>query len=237
MKRNVGSEYKATSIKQAVDAINRYLLCHSPILRVNLHDKYMFPDLHNVLHGKMRELQEHGFGEISGSVTINSWQIQQILYHPRISTSSPKSLLYCIFFHLSIILAMRGGELHQLKINQFKIDEHDGLQFFRYVSKNNQCGIKGGKAHTISIPADDNGPCTNIKYYLSKHPDLADDNFYLQPNPSWLENGIWYKTIHVGKNRLSKFMQNIGCETQIDIPIELLSNHSGSKTAEEIPEQ
>ena len=45
------------------------------------------------------------------------------------------------------------------------------------------------------------------------------------------------------KNRLSKFMQNIGCETQIDIPIELLSNHSGRKTAtqvlqdEEVPEQ
>ncbi|POG62726.1 hypothetical protein GLOIN_2v1846294 [Rhizophagus irregularis DAOM 181602=DAOM 197198] len=38
-------------------------------------------------------------------------------------------------------------------------------------------------------------------------------------------------------------MQNIGRETQIDIPIELLSNHSGRKTAtqvlqdEEIPEQ
>ncbi|CAB5384145.1 unnamed protein product [Rhizophagus irregularis] len=38
-------------------------------------------------------------------------------------------------------------------------------------------------------------------------------------------------------------MQNIGCETKIDIPIELLSNHSGRKTAtqvlqdEEIPEQ
>ena len=32
MKRNDGSEYKATSIKQAVDALNRYLLFHSPIL-------------------------------------------------------------------------------------------------------------------------------------------------------------------------------------------------------------
>ncbi|CAB5364372.1 unnamed protein product [Rhizophagus irregularis] len=114
-------------------------------------------------------------------------------------------------------------------------DGHDGLQFFRYTSKNNQRGIQGGKAQIISIPADDSGPCTDIKYYLSKRPDLSDDNFYLQPNPSWLENGIWYKTSHIGKNRLNKFMQNIGRE--------LLSNHSGRKTAtqvlqdEEIPEQ
>jgi len=71
MKKKDGGEYKATSIKQAVDALNRYLLLHSPIPHVNLHDKYMFPDLHNVLHSKMRDLQEHGFGETSGSVAIN----------------------------------------------------------------------------------------------------------------------------------------------------------------------
>ncbi|CAG8715574.1 5645_t:CDS:2, partial [Funneliformis mosseae] len=56
-------------------------------------------------------------------------------------------------------------------------------------------------------------------------------------------NGIWYRISHVGKNRLNKFMQNIGRETQIDISVELLSNHSGCKTTtqvlqdEEIPEQ
>src|ERR1700722_15192353 len=80
----------------------------------------MFPDLHNVLHEKMRDLQEHGFGETSGSVAINSQQILQILQHPRMSTNSPESLLYYIFFHLSIILAMREGEHYQLKIDQFK---------------------------------------------------------------------------------------------------------------------
>ena len=87
----------------------------------------MFPDLHNVLHGKMRDLQEHGFGETSGSVAINPQQILQILQHPRMSTNSPESLLYRIFFHLSIILTMRGGEHYQLKIDQFKSDKHDGL--------------------------------------------------------------------------------------------------------------
>ncbi|CAB5373840.1 unnamed protein product [Rhizophagus irregularis] len=244
MKMKNGNEYRATSVKQSVDALNRYLLHLSPIPQINLHDKYMFPDLHDVLHGKLRDLQEHGFGETLGSVSINSQQIQQILQHPKITTDNPEGLLYRVFFHLSIILAMRGGEHYQLKINQFKSDENGGLKFFRYISKNNQRGIQGGQAHIISIPADNNGPCSDIQLYLSKRPPSGDENFYLQPNnTSWLETNIWYKTDHVGKNKLGNFMKKIGRETQIDIPIELLSNHSRRKTAtqilqdQEVPEQ
>jgi len=98
------------------------------------------------------------------------------------ATNNPESLLYRVFFRLSIILAMRGGEHYQLKINQFKSDENGGLKFFRYISKNNQRGIQGGQAHIISIPADDNGPCSDIQLYLNKRPPSADENFYLQPN-------------------------------------------------------
>jgi len=57
---------------------------------------------------------------------------------------------------------------------------------------------------------------------------------YLQSNPSWLETNIWYRTTHVRRNKLDKFMQKIGLETQIDIPIKLLSNHSGRKIATQI---
>ncbi|CAG8783892.1 16561_t:CDS:1, partial [Rhizophagus irregularis] len=92
MKMKNGNEYKATSVKQSVDALNRYLLHLSPIPQINLHDKYMFPDLHDVLHGKLRDLQEHGFGETLGSVAINSQQIQQILQHPKITTDNPEGL-------------------------------------------------------------------------------------------------------------------------------------------------
>ncbi|CAB5181263.1 unnamed protein product [Rhizophagus irregularis] len=216
MKMKNGSEYKATSVKQSVDALNRYLLHLSPIPQINLHDKYMFPDLHDVLHEKLRDLQKHGFGETLGSVAINSQQIQQILQHPKITTDNPEGLLYHVFFRLSIILAMRGGEHYQLKINQFKSDEN----------------------------TDNNGPCSDIQLYLSKRSPSGDENFYLQlNNTSWLETNIWYKTDHVGKNKLGNFMKKIGRETQIDIPIELLSNHSGRKTAtqilqdQEVPEQ
>ncbi|CAG8790202.1 8542_t:CDS:2, partial [Racocetra persica] len=213
MKKKDDNDYRANSIKQAVDAISRFLLYNSPI-QVNLHDQYLFLDLYTVLHKKMRDLQEHGFGEIKRSIALNSQQIQEILQHSRIDRSNPVNLLYHIFIYLSILLAMHGGEHYQLKVDQFKIDKHDTV-----------------------------GLCNDIKFYLSKRPSVADPEFYLQPSSDWIESGNWYKKNHVGKNKLMNFMCEIGRITQIDIPMELLTNHSGQKTAAQclqdnnIPEQ
>ncbi|CAG8795232.1 6134_t:CDS:2, partial [Gigaspora rosea] len=177
MKKKAGSEYKANSVKQAVDALKR------------------------------------GFGEVSGSVALNSHQVQEILQHSILRRNDPTSLLYRIFFRLSIILAMRGGEHYELKVEQFKPDEHGGFQFFRCISKNNQRGLQKGQAHIISIPYDNTGPCDDFWFYLSKRPDIADSRFSLQPESNWLDT------------------DEIGRITKVDIPIELLSNHSGRKTA------
>ncbi|EXX50415.1 hypothetical protein RIR_jg33507.t1 [Rhizophagus irregularis DAOM 181602=DAOM 197198] len=52
------------------------------------------------------------------------------------------------------------------------------------------------QAHIISIPADNNGPCSDIQLYLSKRPPSGDENFYLQPNnTSWLETNIGTRQI------------------------------------------
>ena len=77
-KKNAG-EYKANTVKQAVDAINRHLVKFSPIHGINLHDKYKFLDLWTVLHGKMKDLQEKGFGEKEGSMALTAQQVQEIL--------------------------------------------------------------------------------------------------------------------------------------------------------------
>lgn len=72
--------------------------------------------------------------------------------------------------------------------------------FFVIYSKINQRGFKEAM-HTLfhqHLPM--------IMKILNKRPDLADDDFYLQPNPSWLKYGIWYRTTHA---RINRFMQNI----------------------------
>ncbi|RHZ68681.1 hypothetical protein Glove_294g31 [Diversispora epigaea] len=201
MKKNDGKEYKANSIKQAVDAIDRYFRIYSPISHINLHDKYMFPDLINVLHGRMRDLQERGLREVIGSLALNTEQVQQILQHPRMNCEEPENLLYRVFFLISILFAMRGGEHYNIKIDQFKFD-NCGLKFSRYTSKNNQRGPHNGSAHIITIPANSRS-YSDIKLYLSKRPICEESSFYLQPNSNWLATSIWYKSNHIGKNKLN----------------------------------
>ena len=96
-KKNSG-EYKAKTVKQSVDAINRHLIKISPIRGINLHDKYEFPDLWTVLNGKMKYLQEKGFGEKEGSMALTAQQVQEILADEFLNPNTPEGLLYRVFF-------------------------------------------------------------------------------------------------------------------------------------------
>ncbi|CAG8668625.1 696_t:CDS:2, partial [Scutellospora calospora] len=58
--------YKAKTIKQAVDRINRYINKNEAIHGFNLHNKYQFSDLYDILNSKIKDLQEKRLG-IQGS--------------------------------------------------------------------------------------------------------------------------------------------------------------------------
>ena len=152
-KKNNAGEYKAKTIKQAIDAINRHLVKISPIRGINLHDKYEFPDLQTVLHGKMKDLQEKGFGEKEGSIALTVQQVQEILADDFLNSNTPEGLLYRVFFQNATLFACRGGEHYNLQVDQFKFLPDGGLLFRRYHSKNNQHGIQGGSAQDIYLPS------------------------------------------------------------------------------------
>ncbi|RHZ72480.1 hypothetical protein Glove_242g32 [Diversispora epigaea] len=237
MKRLNGQEYKANTLKVALDSINRYLIKESKIHGVNLHNRYEFPEIHDVLHGKMKDLQKRGLGEIHGSQALNTEQVQHILNHESMSIITSENLLYRVFFRMAIIFACRGGEHYHIKANQLQRREDKGFNFIRYSAKNNQRGINRGNAQIIPIPADHLGtfdPCYDFQLYLSKRPIGSDENLYLQVNPKWQESGIWFKKNHYGSNKLSKFMKKICQRTHVSIPENFLSNHSGRKTATQI---
>ena len=106
------------------------------------------------------------------------------------------SLLYRVFFCLSIILAMCGEKHCQLKKKFTNLNPMEIMAYnFFNTSKNNQ------------------------------HSSRWSGSYYFN---------IWYRTTHAERNKLDKFMQKIGLETQIDIHIKLLSKHSGRKTATQI---
>ena len=231
-KKNAG-EYKANTVKQAVDAINRHLVKFSPIRGINLHDKYEFPDLWTVLHGKMKDLQEKGFGEKEGSMALTAQQVQEILADNFLNTNTPEGLLYRVFFRNATNFACRGGEHYNLRVDQFQPLPDGGLLFRRYRSKNNQRGIEGGVSQDIHLPPNSEA-INDINKYLSKRSNGVSEKFYLQINQLWRETGIWYKKKHCGFNRVGNFMKDIGKSIKVDLPPGILTNHSGHKTVAQI---
>ncbi|CAG8812701.1 6443_t:CDS:1, partial [Racocetra persica] len=79
MSKKDRSEYKAKTIKQAIDRINRFISKNSAIHSFNLHDKYQFLDLHDILNSKMKDLQEKGLEEKEKSIALTAQQVKEIL--------------------------------------------------------------------------------------------------------------------------------------------------------------
>ncbi|CAG8849257.1 5485_t:CDS:2, partial [Gigaspora margarita] len=173
----------------------------------------------------INHLQEKGLSEIQGAHALSLEEVRYILQHESMTILTPENLIYRIFFQMAIIFACRGGEHYYIKADQLKQRED---------------GIYGGNA---PIPPGTQGPCYDFQLFLSNRLADANKNLFLQVNPKCRETGIWHKKTHYGVNRLNKFMKEIGQSTKITIPENLLSNHSGRKTAtqilhdNEIPEQ
>ncbi|CAG8803362.1 5891_t:CDS:1, partial [Racocetra persica] len=213
MTKKDGEEYKAKSIQQAVDRINRYLVKYGFIQGLNLHDKYQFPNLYDVVNGKMKDLQEKGLGEKEGSVALTAQQVKDILDDEFLDPNTPEGLLYQGFFRNLMIFACRGNKHCALQINQFQIQADDSILFCHYHSKNNQRKILRGSAQNIHMPPDlpgTSGPVSDIKKYISKRSSDASSNFYLHPNQDWQVTGIWYHKKHCGINKVQNFIKDIG---------------------------
>ncbi|CAG8850319.1 14380_t:CDS:1, partial [Racocetra persica] len=92
---------------------------------LNLHDKYQFLNLYDVVNGKIKDLQEKGLGKKEDSVALTAQQVKDILDDEFLDPNTPEGLLYLVFFRNSMIFACRGGEHCALQINQFQIQADD----------------------------------------------------------------------------------------------------------------
>ncbi|CAG8529193.1 824_t:CDS:2 [Gigaspora margarita] len=136
--------------QQTIDKINRYISKNGAIHGLNLHDKYQFPDLYDILNGKMKDLQEKGLGKKDGSVVLTVQQVREILNNEFLDPKMPQSLLYRVFFRIATIFACQGGKHYLLQINQFQIQsDGDASNNFYLQPNQNWCetGIWYLKTH------------------------------------------------------------------------------------------
>ncbi|GBB89624.1 hypothetical protein RclHR1_16370001 [Rhizophagus clarus] len=232
-KQQNGKDYSVQSIKAARFAIARHINLYSKIHPQDINNKNVYPDLYNAITGKIKILTKSGFGESRGADAFTESEIQLIVNHPAMQTDSSKGLLHRIFWHNAFELALRGGEHYDLKIQHFVKRKDGGIDVIFYQSKCNQIRLSNSnpKSEIISIPPNEN-IIKDYELYFTKRPPQCDDAFYLQPcNQAEVEfTGYWYKSTHVGRNSLNKFMNEIALVTGINCDDRKFSNHSGRKT-------
>lgn len=61
-------------------------------------------------------------------------------------------------------------------------------------------------------------------------PNATTDRFFLTPNPKFLLNNIWYKTVPIGRNTISSWTRDSAERTGLDTQIKKITNHSNRST-------
>ncbi|CAG8807954.1 1408_t:CDS:2, partial [Cetraspora pellucida] len=215
LKRKDGTPFKVESVYNCYAALAHYLREHNAIgSRVCLWDKYYFPKALKCLDRKMRLLQMDGYGDTNSSDALTSDEITACLNYNYLSVTNNEGLTRQIFFWLSLLCSLRGGD----------------------TKKNNQGGVfqcrrYGHTAtHTVSIPPNNNenqfAPIKDIILYLSKHPAKCQDS-----DPLFLE---CYKPSCMGANKLKKMLHQIAVNTTSDTSEDELMAFSNHRSCEGI---
>ncbi|CAG8583118.1 15796_t:CDS:2 [Gigaspora rosea] len=71
--------------------------------------KAAFPDLYDILNGKLKDLQEKRLGKKDGLIALTAQQVKEILSDEFLDPTIPQGLLYRVFFHNATIFACQGG--------------------------------------------------------------------------------------------------------------------------------
>jgi hypothetical protein len=138
MKQKNDQEYSASSIWAAFAAIRWHLIDNSIIKGVDIQQQSLFPNLWKVFNGKIKFLSDLGLNEPQGSDALTADEVTQILNHQKMDSSTPRRLLYRIFFYNAILLGLRGGEHSCLMIDDFKKRPDGGFDVWIFRLKANQ---------------------------------------------------------------------------------------------------
>ncbi|CAB4432980.1 unnamed protein product [Rhizophagus irregularis] len=120
MRQQNGQEYSASSVWTAIVAIRRHLIDNSAIKGVDVQQESFFPNLWKVFNRKIKYLSDFGLNEPKGSDALIVDEIIQILNHQKMDSSTPRRLLYRIFFYNAILLGLCSDEHSSLMVDDFK---------------------------------------------------------------------------------------------------------------------
>ena len=184
-----------------------------------------FVELHATIDNLFKSLRSKGIGATVGHTEpISTKEENQLWASGILNVDSPQGLLRCVFYYVGKCFCLRGGQEHRdLCLKQLqRFYEPDRYVYSEHSSKNRQGGFLQSKLEhkTVTIVANsaigERCPVFLLDKYIKKLPAKV-DFFYCKPFPSVPAEPEkpWYYNIPVGRNTLSKMVQEMCAEAGI----------------------
>ena len=191
-----------------------------------------FRDLTGALQVRYRELRKEGIGTVVKHAPVVTGEEEDALWKSNVlNDGTPLGLQRAVFIYVGKCFCLRGGvEQRNLKLSQIvRSSEPDCYTYVENGSKNNN-GTNPKQANKI-VPVY---ALTELRprclvYLLDKYferlPPRAFELyiFYLRPKKTFEPDGVWYDCVHVGKEKLRMYMENMCKEAGVQ---EKKTNHS-----------
>ena len=223
-----GEPYTPRTILQILAGLLRYMREQKKHV-FNLMDSKAFPELHRLLDSLFRNLHAHVGTDRRQAKVIGFDEERQLWASGALSTDTPQELLNAVFYYNGVILALRGGDEHNvLKLSQMVIKavqdpddpskEIDCLVYMEHGSKNRlgnskQVNLENKVVTQFSkLKLGDKCHVQLVKKYISKLPPIAfqKDVFYWRPKRraiASLPDHVWYDSVPIGYNTLKTKMK------------------------------
>ena len=199
----------------------------------------MYRDFHRSCDTVYRQLHSQGIGTSVSHAKIFSKDEEELFWSSGVfSISNPTSLQHAVFYFVGKHFCIRGGdEQRKLSPSQFlRTTDPDSYTYVEFGSKNRsggfaQLNVDNKCVFCIAIP-EARPKCLVylLDTYMSKLPEFAFKKgvFYCRPKKKYLNEGTWYDSVAIGRNKLSNMVSEMCTEAGIS----RRTNHSLRATGE-----
>lgn len=223
-----GSDYQPGTLLNMFHSFERYLKSvkyFSPDERVSILKHVDFEDCRVALQAKRRQLKKQGLGNRPNrSVALEETEEEIMWQKGVLGSSSAFSMQFSIWFHLTLLMGLRGRDEHRaMRFGDIQIKKDStGQEYMTLIERNS-------KTRDGSVPNDSRETQQKIfcscstnsdrcvvelwKAFISRRPTdccSPEDPLYLQAKSddqiSRSHTDIWFKHLPLGANSLGKFL-------------------------------
>lgn len=213
-----GDEYSKSSLVNIRAGLNRHLTSPPWNLQINLMHDRVYQGANQVFSGLIRDYRRRGLDVSCKKSAVTAADVELLYSSGTLSNKSPQSLLYKVYFELSLHCARRGCEgLRDLRKDSFVVrKDENGREYvclaYHELEKNHQ-GINKREGERdprlYAQVGDPNCPVLSFKKYISKL-NGACESFFQRPKQTFHDrDSVWFVNAPMGKNKLFVLMKDI----------------------------